>query len=274
MVQDTFISCAETDPEKIENHRAWLTKVCARKSLDLLKSAHKNREMYPGVWLPDAVPDLFQYWGNLEEGVSPEKTMLNRESFTTSSLLMLQKLSPEERVTWIMSDIFDYTFREISEILSKSEDACKKLAQRARDAFHSEKRFMPFSEENLNVVKKFYDVAKTGDAEELKKMFAVGAEMWSDGGGKVAVASKQVITDLTRMARFIAGIWSSHVINNPSVKLEYITVNSMPGQIVSRQGEDGSWFLETVTSFEIVDGKIARIYSQRNPDKLANILSE
>src|SRR6476660_350810 len=73
MVQDTFIACAETDPSTISNHRSWLTKVCANKSLDLLKSAAKKRETYPGVWLPDAVPDVFQYWGNIEEGISPEK---------------------------------------------------------------------------------------------------------------------------------------------------------------------------------------------------------
>jgi RNA polymerase sigma-70 factor, ECF subfamily len=268
MVQETFIACAETDPATVNNHRSWLTKICANKSLDLLKSAAKKRETYPGVWLPDAVPDVFQYWGNIEEGIGPEKKMMNEESFTTGALLMLQKLSPEERVVWMLSDILDYSFQEIAELLKKSEEACKKTAQRARQAFSSFRRNNLYSEENMKVIRKFYELASTGDAEGLEAMFSPDAEMWSDGGGKVPVASMHVLTDQKRMAKFIAAIWSQPFMQSPDVKQEYAHINRMSGMVISRRGADGNWILETISSIEVVDGKISRIYSQRSPDKL------
>lgn len=270
IIQDAFISCAETDPGAVSNHRSWMTKVCANKSLDLMKSAAKKRETYPGVWLPDAVPDVFQYWGNIEEGISPDKKLLNEESFTTSALILLQKLTPEERVVWMLADILDYSFQEIAELLRKSEEACKKTAQRARQAFDNLRRNNLYSEESMKVIRKFYEVASTGDAVALEAMFAPGAEMWSDGGGKVSVASMNVLTDVPRMAKFVAGIWSASFMQ--SVKQEYTVVNRMAGQVISRQNPEGHWMLETVTSIEVVDGKIARIYSQRNPDKLKTLL--
>lgn len=272
MVQEAFIACAETDPETVSNHRSWLTKVCANKSLDLLKSAAKKRETYPGVWLPDAVPDVFQYWGNIEEGITPEKKLLNEESFTTSALIMIQKLTPEERVVWMLSDILDYSFLEISQLLKKSEEACKKTAQRARQGIESFRRNNLYSEQNMTVIRRFYELASTGDAEGLEAMFAPDAELWSDGGGKVSVASTKVLSDVKRMAKFIAGIWSAPFMNAENVKQEFAVVNRMAGQVISRQTPQGDWMLETVTSIEVVDGKIARIYSQRNPDKLKSLL--
>ncbi|MES2526526.1 MAG: sigma-70 family RNA polymerase sigma factor [Bdellovibrionota bacterium] len=268
MVQEAFLACAGTDPATVSHHRSWLTKVCANKSLDLLKSAAKKRETYPGTWLPDAVPDVFQYWGNIEEGISPDKKLLNEETFTTGALIMIQKLTPEERVIWIMSDVLDYSFQEIGELLKKSEEACKKTAQRARLAFNNLRRNNLYSEESMNVIRKFYALASAGDAEGLEAMFAPDAEMWSDGGGKVSVSSMKILTDVKRMAKFIAGIWTAPFMNTPNVKQEYAAVNRMNGQVISRLTSEGVWVLETVSSIEVVDGKITRIYAQRNPDKL------
>jgi RNA polymerase sigma-70 factor (ECF subfamily) len=197
---------------------------------------------------------------------------MNEESFTTSALLMLQKLTPEERVVWMLSDILDYSFQEIAQLLKKSEEACKKTAQRARQAFTNLRRNNLYSEESMKVIRKFYDLASTGDAEGLESMFAPGAELWSDGGGKVSVASMKVLTDQKRMAKFIATIWSLPVMQSENVKMEYTHVNGMAGQVISRKSADGEWVLETVSSFDVVDGKIARIYSQRNPDKLSYLI--
>ncbi len=198
--------------------------------------------------------------------------MLNEESFTTGALILIQKLTPEERVIWILSDVLDYSFQEIGEILRKSEEACKKTAQRARQAITSLRRNNLYSEENMNVIRKFFELASAGDAEGLESMLAPGVELWSDGGGKVPVASTNVLADMKRIAKFIAGIWSAPFMKVDSVKQEFAAVNRTPGQVISRQNESGEWMLETVTSIEVVDGKIARIYSQRNPDKLKKLL--
>ncbi len=272
IVQDTFIACAETDPDQVKNHKAWLTRVASNKALDHLKMAHVKREAYPGVWLPDAVPDSFQYWGNLEESGSPDKNLLNRESLTTSFLLLLQKLNPEERVVYLLSDIFDYSFKEIAEFLQKTEDACKKIGQRARKAFENQKRFISYTADTEGLVERFFTAAKAGDALALEDLLSGESEFWADGGGKVSVASKYVITEKTRMTKFFAALWSSRVFLNEGIKQEIVKVNSLPGLVISRRLETGEWIFDTIISFEFDDSKISKIFVQRNPDKLAGLL--
>src|SRR5580692_11131487 len=84
LVQDTFLECAAVPRPEIKNPKSWLTKICANKGIDHLKSAYKKRETYPGPWLPDAVPDSLQIWSNLNESESPEKSLITSESLTTS----------------------------------------------------------------------------------------------------------------------------------------------------------------------------------------------
>lgn len=269
ILQDAFISCADVDPERITNHKSFLTKVCSNKSLDHLKVAWKKRETYKGVWLPDAVPESYQFWGNLEQSESPDHKLMLSESLSTSFLLLLQKLTPEERVVYLLSDIFEYSFKEIGEVLQKSEDACKKVAQRARKAFENQKRFLSRTPESEKLILNFFESAKNGDVDALTSMLSTDSEFWADSGGKVPAASLNVITDTIRTARFFAGIWSSKYFNTDAVKWEIKIVNERTGLVVSRKNEEGNWVFDTIFSFETENGKIARLFAQRNPDKLA-----
>lgn len=268
IVQETFMACMETDPESVANHKAWLTRVCSNKALDYLKLAYKKRESYPGVWLPDAVPESFQLWKSVEDSESPDENLLRRESLSTSFLLLLQKLTPEERVIYLLSDIFDYSFKEISTFLQKSEEAVKKTAQRARKSFDNQKRFVGFTKESEALIGKFFEYAKRGEVDLLESLLTTDSEFWSDGGGKVPAASKAVIKDNHRTARFFAGIWSSKFFQSGAIREEIKVVNSRVGLVVSRLTESGEWVFDSLMSFEVEDGKISRIYSQRNPDKL------
>lgn len=274
IVQDAFIACQSVDPASIENHRAWLTRVCSNKALDALKVAHKKREAYIGVWLPDAVPDSFQFWSGLEDQSEPGDELLKKESLTTSFLLLLQKLSPEERVVYLLADIFHYSFREIAEFLEKSQEACKKISQRARKAIDDHKRFRSDGVASEKVIHQFFELAKLGDAKALAQLLAPDSEFWPDSGGKVPTASKSVIKDLRRTSRFFAGIWSSKGFNSEYVKEEYHQINGRPGLIISSYSpEEQAWRIDTILSFEVENGRISRIYSQRNPDKLASLLN-
>lgn len=273
IVQDTFLECARVNPAEIQNHKSWLTKVCSNRSLDHLKSAYKRRETYPGTWLPDAVPESFQFWGNLNESDSPDKNLVNRDSLTTSFLLLIQKLNPEERVVYLLTEIFDYSFKEISEYLNKSEEACRKIAQRARKAFENQTRFNSYSRETEAVVKNFFDIAKSGSAESLLQILADDSEFWGDGGGKASVFSPDVIVDLERIAKLWSGLLSSKAMQSENVRIEFKQVNHLPGLVISKRQADGEWMFDTILSFEVKDQKIARIYAQRNPDKLNGLLS-
>jgi RNA polymerase sigma-70 factor (ECF subfamily) len=268
LVQDTFIECAEVNPAGILNHKSWLTKVCSNKSLDLLKSAYKRRETYIGTWLPDAVPDSYQYWGQLSEGESPDKSLLLSESLTTTFLLMVEKLTPEERVVYILSEVFEYTFKEIGEFLNKTDDSLRKTAQRARNSLLSEKvKFNSSGPESQNLIVKFFEYSKKKDKTELLELLADQSEFWSDGGGKVN-AIRVVVRENEQIVRFFTSDYLANIFNSPNLKVETTSVNGLPGLMISTQVPDGTWIFDTIMSFEILGDKIARIYSQRNPDKL------
>lgn len=116
---------------------------------------------------------------------------------------------------------------------------------------------------------KFFELAKAGETDAIMALLAPDSEFWPDGGGKVSVASQSVILDPLRTARFFAGLWSSpksfqgeNVLQEPGI------VNGRPGWIVSIRDEAGIWHFNSLMSFEIENGKVARIFVQRNPDKM------
>jgi len=272
LVQDTFLECATVARSEIKNPKSWLTKVCANKGIDHLKSAYKRRETYPGTWLPDVIPDSLQVWSNLQGSVSPEKNLIASESLTTSFLLMVERLTPEERAVYLLNEIFEYSYKEISALLEKSEEACRKTAQRARAAVLSAPRFSPHSPGSTALISRFFESAKNGDSASLVELLSDESEFWSDGGGKVA-AAKTVLTEKTKIAGFFAALGSSNAFAPGDFKLDFTEVSSRPGLVISRRLPSGLWTFETILSFEILDGKIARIYAQRNPDKLKGLLA-
>jgi RNA polymerase sigma-70 factor, ECF subfamily len=271
LVQDTFIECANVPRSEIKNPKSWLTKICANKGLDHLKSAYKRRETYPGPWLPDAIPDSFQVWTNLHGNESPEKSLIVSESLTMSFLLLVERLTPEERAIYLLNEVFEYSYKEISALLEKSEDACRKTAQRARAAVLSVPKFEVQPPDSTDLIARFFECAKNGDNLALIALLADESEFWSDGGGK-APAAKTVLTEKTKIATFFAALGSSKAFVPGDFKLDFTEVSSRPGLIISRRLPSGLWTFETIFSFEIRDGKIARIYAQRNPDKLKALL--
>ncbi|RYZ78551.1 MAG: sigma-70 family RNA polymerase sigma factor, partial [Proteobacteria bacterium] len=184
MVQDTFLSCDETDPATVSNPKAWLIRVCSRKSLDHLKSAYKKRTSYPGTWLPDAIPQTHSLWSEAE--LDLEKNLLAKESLSTSFLLLAEKLAPEERAVYLLAEIFDHNFATIAEYLGKTESTCRKIAERARKAIAEGKpRFKSSSVRDQDLIKTFFQYAMQDDKNGLRSMLSASSEFWADGGGKV-----------------------------------------------------------------------------------------
>jgi len=271
LVQDTFLECARVPRSEIRNPKSWLTKICANKGIDHLKSAYKRRETYPGTWLPDAIPDSLQVWTNLHGSESPEKTLIVSESLTTSFLLLAERLTPEERAVYLLSEVFEYSYKEISALLDKSEDACRKTAQRARSAVQSAPKFDANTSNSTNLIARFFECAKNGDNASLMELLSDESEFWADGGGKVP-AAKIILTERPKIAHFFAALGTSKAFSPGDFKLDFADVSSRPGLVVSRKLSSGLWTFETIFSFEIRDEKIVRIYAQRNPDKLKGLL--
>lgn len=271
IVQETFLECANVDPSAISNPKAWLTKVCSNKGLDFLKTAYRKRESYRGPWLPDAIPDSLQIWESLSTGASVDKSLLLAESLTTSFLLMIERLTPEERVVYLLAEVFDHPFQTIAAYLDKSEAACRKIAERARKAvLEGRPKFDPGTGKAEELIREFFERAKNGDAAGLRELMADQSEFWSDGGGKVA-ASPAVIRDPKMIAAFFLSRGLARIFHSEEVRLEFTPVSGRPGLIMSQKLPSGEWEMETLLSFEVSQGKIARIYAQRNPDKIKSL---
>jgi len=271
LVQETFLECAQVPRSEIRSPKSWLTKICANKGIDQLKSAYKRRETYPGTWLPDVIPDSLQVWSTLHEVESPERAVIASESLTTSFLLLVERLTPEERAVYLLSEVFEYSYKEISALLDKSEDACRKTAQRARAAVQSAPRFAANSPDSTILIERFFEYAKSGNQSSLAELLSEESEFWSDGGGKVS-AAKSVMKEKEKIANFFASLGRSQAFVPGDFKVDYTRVSSRPGLVISRRAPTGLWTFETILTFEIRDGKIARIYAQRNPDKLQSLL--
>lgn len=263
IVQDTFIECNRYHPNEISNHKSWLTKICSNKGINHIKSAYKRREVYPGVWLPDEIPSGLENWDPV-----PEQS----ESLTTSFLMLLEMLTPEQRVVFLLKEVFAYSFDEIASFLEKDVTNCRKIAQRARDFVSKNKvRFDSPPTNAMELIREFFHHAKNGDKENLKKMLSNKSELLGDGGGKVSAAGQ--IKDQERALAFLLNIGKTDVLHSNLFKFEYRFVNARPGLIISQRNNHDEWLLHTVMSFEFLGNQIARVYAQRNPDKLKVLIN-
>lgn len=259
VVSDVYFKWQKQDLNNISNVKAWLMKVCANTALDLLKKSYKQREVYPGTWLPEPLINDFSLW---------DESPADSESLTTAFLLLLEKLSPLERSVFLLHDIFNYPFSEVAELLNRSNDACRKIAERARHRIQSNKtKFDAPSVKDVLTLERFFTQVKLGEVEQIKSLFAEDIEFWSDGGGKVS-AIPIVLTDSRKISKFFISIIGNAAQRNEVYRHEFVTVNHRQGLILSKQQNEADWQLATVFSFEFQHGKIARIFAVRNPDKL------
>jgi len=135
IVQEALLRFEQSDRASIQNVEAWLTTVVTRLSIDKLRSAQHRREVYPGEWLPEPVfgaPD-------------PEQDAITRSRLSVGLLYVLEKLEPEQRVVFVLREVFEHSYQSIAEIIGKSEAACRQLMVRARAALDSARQAPPVS---------------------------------------------------------------------------------------------------------------------------------
>jgi RNA polymerase sigma-70 factor (ECF subfamily) len=208
-------------------------------------------------------------WDVLVTNEQPEKYFIQQESLSTSFLLLADKLSPEERAVYLLSEIFDYSFKEIGTFLDKSDGACRKMAERARKAIESEKSFPIQNAKAKKLVSDFFAMAKAGDTEGLLKLLDQQSEFWGDGGGKAPVFSSTVMKSADWIVETFRKLGAAPVFG--TYKLTYSLINSEPGVLISKIDENGKEKLETLFTFEFRDDKIYKIFAQRNPDKFPTL---
>lgn len=256
IVQDTCLKWLDTDQAAVRVPRAWLMKVTTRLALDYLKSARVQRMSYIGPWLPEPY---------LADASTPVEEVELDESISMALLVLLDQLSPAERASFILHDLFQYRFDEISEILERTESSCRKLASRAR-AKLGQRALEPEQsrDEHLQMLTAFSNAVKRGETEELVSLLKADAMFISDGGGK-AVAARKVVQGADLITRFfLKAVRPAFIAGaEDDVRVEISWFNGAPGLLIYQSGIPVSAF-----QFEVAQGKIRGIYVLRNPDKL------
>ena len=260
VLQDAWVRYAAADGSTIRSPQAFATTIVTRLCLDRLKSARATREQYVGPWLPEPVLT--------REMDSPEATLERAESVTLAFLVLLEKLSPEERAVFLLKDVFDYDHAAIGEILGISSANSRQLLHRARTALaQGRPRRAGTPESRRAVAERFAQAFATGDAAALAGMLADDAGMWSDGGGK-ATAARRPVLGREAIVNFLVGIHrigeASGLIRDSSLVIE--DVNSEPALILRVGGR-----LESIFVLSVDDDAITGIRVVRNPDKLVRI---
>jgi len=198
IVQDVFVEMNGRDLTDIRNPKAYLTKTVANRSINVLKSARRTKETYVGPWLPE--PAL---------GVAPDEpgdAVEHRESLSYAFLVLLERLTPEERVAFVLREALGYEYAEISDLLDKSEAACRQLYSRARRKLpQSSAAASAHAGKADGFARAFLQASETGDFRPFVRLLARDAGLLTDGGGKVRAATKTV-AGRERIAKLFEGI--------------------------------------------------------------------
>ncbi|MFF9815352.1 RNA polymerase sigma factor SigJ [Streptomyces sp. NPDC014006] len=249
--------------EEIVSPGAWLTTVTGRVCLDVLGSARARRERYVGAWLPEPLPDRAERdrpaGGTGTAGpADPADQIVLDESVTMAFLVVLESMTPAERVAFVLHDVFRYPFAEIAGVLDRSPAACKQLASSARRRVSTARPPVTATTGRADVVRHVKEAWQSKDIAALVGLLDPGAVMTADGGGMVGTVLRP-IEGGARIAQYMAAIADKA----PDLELLERSVNGMPGLVARRAG-----VVATVAAFDVSDGRVTRIWVVRNPEKL------
>jgi RNA polymerase sigma factor (sigma-70 family) len=262
-VQETYArwyAMSAEQQQAIESPGAWLTKVASRICLDVLGSARARRERYVGEWIPEPVPEDTE-WASTRPGSSPldpaDRVTLD-ESVNMAFLVVLESMTPAERVAFILHDVFRYSFTEVAEIVGRTPAACRQLATSARRRVREGQAPATPTARQAGIVRDFKQAWDAKDIEAIVGLLDPDAVVVADGGGLVP-ASLEPIAGPDVIASYIVRLSSLA----PDMTLLERTVNGQPGLVAMFDGA-----IATVFAFEFADDRIRRIWAVRNPEKL------
>ncbi|MFF0257873.1 RNA polymerase sigma factor SigJ [Streptomyces microflavus] len=259
-VQDTFLRWQAADVDRIEVPEAWLTKVLTNLCLNQLTSARARRESYVGQWLPE--PLLAG-----DPMLGPADTAEQRESVSYAVLALMERLTPNERVVYVLREAFDYPHRRIAEILDITEASCQQTFHRAKKHIAEGKARTEIDEAAARrIVEEFLAAATSGRTEPLVRLLTSDAIAIGDGGGKVPARTK-AFEGAVAVAKFMRGLFkpskAKRDLVGGSAGIYSTTANGAPAVVVVVDGR-----VIGVMCVEVTDDGIAAFRSQANPDKL------
>lgn len=263
VVQETYArwyALSGSRQEEIESPRAWLTTVASRICLDHLRSARVQREQYVGDWVPEPLPETAQSLAGRPEAIAdPADHVTLDESVSMAFLVVLDAMTPPERVACILHDVFRYPFAQVAEIVGRTPAACRQLAFSGRRRVEKAQSRTSPSAHQAKVVREFKDAWASKDIGALLSLLDPHAVAVADGGGRVIAAPAPLEGAQTVAQHYLAIAEGAP----PGFTVEECMVNGRPGLVQLFQGAAA-----TVFAFDVADDRIQRIWAVRNPDKL------
>jgi RNA polymerase sigma-70 factor (ECF subfamily) len=255
-VQDAFIRWQRASEVDIRSPKAFLVTIVSRLCINHLQSARVQREAYVGEWLPEPLVT--------EPGSNVSAILQVDESVSMALLLLLERLTPEERAVFLLHEVFDYKHAEIAAALSLTEANCRQLLRRAQQHVRlARPRFGASTREHTDLLERFRQAAGSGDLDRLMSLLSSDVVMHTDGGGKAA-ALVLPIYGPDKVAR--AAVYGLRRLMSLNVLQRILEVNGQPGIVSYQDGRPQSVF-----SVESRDGRIQAIYIVTNPEKLSHL---
>ncbi|UWP87309.1 RNA polymerase sigma factor SigJ [Dactylosporangium fulvum] len=268
VVQEAWLRYAAADQAAIVDLRAWLTTVTGRICLDTLRSARVRREAYVGPWLPEPLIERLP-----DPGTDPGETVALSDSVSIALLLVLDTLTPEQRVAFVLHDVFGVPFAEVAATLGTTTENVRQLASRARRAVSAgERRHTTSRARQAEVMAAFTAAASGGDLDALLKVLAPDVVAFGDGGG-IGPAARRPVVGALPVARFLLGLFRQ--VQKFGFEMHPVLVNGDVGVVVRMH--NAAWEglppdALVVSSLAVSpEGLVTGVYNQLNPAKLQGL---
>ncbi|HEX6345387.1 RNA polymerase sigma factor SigJ [Umezawaea sp.] len=251
----------------IRDLRGWLTTVVGRICLDRLRSAAVRRESYVGSWLPEPVVTSLTSTGD-----DPLDVVVRDDDVRLAALVVLDRLTPEQRVAFVLHDAFAMPFDEIAEALGCAVPTARQHASRGRRALADADPppRVALSEQRV-VLERFLAALATGDVRAVLDVLHPDAVVVGDGGGKVRTAVNRIV-GADKVARFLLGLVAKYRIDPARVGVVALVNGDLGLAIPDSPGEGTGLVLpRRVDALVVRDGLVVGIYDVANPDKIGHV---
>jgi RNA polymerase sigma-70 factor (ECF subfamily) len=252
VVQEVWLRWQNYDRGTVINPAAFLATTTTRLAINALQSARVRRETYIGPWLPEPVDTSADPYLGAERGNALEFAVL----------ILMEKLSPNERAAYVLREAFDYPYAQIADILEASEVAARQMVSRARKHIAGERRTPATGAEQRKLLTTFITAARSGDLAALEQLFAAGVTSYSDGNGAVRVSRRPVV-GVSRVAKFITAIAGWFWVG---VEVQWASTNGQTSALLRR---DGTMF--AVLTVDASAEGIDQVLWMCNPAKLSAV---
>jgi len=260
VVQDAWLRWSGIDAATVRDPEAWLITTTTRLGLDRLRAAKRERLHYIGPWLAGPLQVSLE----ADPDADPAHVHALADEVSVAFLTLLEQLGPEERAAFLLKEAFDHDYRQIAELIGQSETNCRQLVHRARRRLQSGRpRFDADASQHRSLLARFMDATQRGDSEAIQALLHANARLVSDGGGVVTAAVRPLL-GAERIGRLFWAVARRGL--EHTARMGW--ANGEPA-ILRFQGDR----LHSITTVDVVEGRIAQVYSVLNPRKLPPVVT-